>query len=176
MAVPGVAHAEERVCRGTLGAVTVDNLRVPDRATCTLNGTRVKGTVKVESGATLRANNINVVGNVQAEDHRLVIVRTSHVGGSIQLVQGGATGIQSAALTGNRVSGDVQLFENLGPQVVSNNRIDGNLQCKPTSRPRRAPATSSTATARTSAASCDRPGPLGTPTLRGCPNASRDLG
>ncbi len=130
VAVPGVAHAEERVCRGTLGAVTVDNLRVPDRATCTLNGTRVKGTVKVESGATLRANNINVVGNVQAEDHRLVIVRTSQVGGSIQLVQGGATGIQSAALTGNRVSGDVQLFENLGPQVVSNNRIDGNLQCK----------------------------------------------
>jgi hypothetical protein len=130
VAVPGVAHAEERVCRGSLGAVTVDNLRVPDRATCNLNGTRVKGTVKVESGATLRANNVNVAGNVQAEDHHLVIVRTSQVGGSIQLVQGGATGVQSAALTGNRVSGDVQLFENLGPQVVSNNRIDGNLQCK----------------------------------------------
>ena len=46
----GQALAEERVCRGTIGAVTVDNLRVPQGATCTLNGTYVKGTVKVERG------------------------------------------------------------------------------------------------------------------------------
>jgi hypothetical protein len=44
------AQAEERTCRGTLGRVTVDNLRVPASATCILNGTRVKGTVKVERG------------------------------------------------------------------------------------------------------------------------------
>jgi hypothetical protein len=29
---PGVAQAEERVCRGTIGARTVDNLRVPQGA------------------------------------------------------------------------------------------------------------------------------------------------
>jgi hypothetical protein len=34
-----VAIAEERVCRGTIGATTVDNLRVPSGATCKLNGT-----------------------------------------------------------------------------------------------------------------------------------------
>ena len=28
------AAAEERVCRGTIGATTVDNLRVPDYASC----------------------------------------------------------------------------------------------------------------------------------------------
>ena len=33
-----VAQAEERVCRGTIGATTVDNLRVPEGASCTLNG------------------------------------------------------------------------------------------------------------------------------------------
>ena len=36
------ALAEERSCRGTLGQVTVDNLRVPQGATCTLSGTHVK--------------------------------------------------------------------------------------------------------------------------------------
>ena len=39
LAFAPIAFAEERTCRGTLGAVTVDNLRVPDGATCTLNGT-----------------------------------------------------------------------------------------------------------------------------------------
>lgn len=49
------AFAEERRCRGSLGAVTVDNLCVPQGATCRLNGTRVKGTLQVERGATLKA-------------------------------------------------------------------------------------------------------------------------
>ena len=66
------AAAEERSCRGTLGAVTVDNLRVPQGATCTLNGTRVKGTIKVQRRATLNATNVRVVGNVQAENHKHV--------------------------------------------------------------------------------------------------------
>jgi hypothetical protein len=35
--------AEETVCRSSLGAVIVDNLRVPQNATCRLAGTRVKG-------------------------------------------------------------------------------------------------------------------------------------
>jgi hypothetical protein len=123
---PATAAAEERTCRGTLGAVTVDNLRVPQGATCTLNGTRVRGTVKVEREATLRASAIRVVGNVQGENHRKVLLRNgSTVGGSVQLVQGG-----SATLDANRVSGDVQLFANRGAQSVTSNRIDGNLQCK----------------------------------------------
>ena len=49
------AGAEERVCTGTLGGITVDNLRVPQNRTCTLDGTRVMGTAKVESNATLLA-------------------------------------------------------------------------------------------------------------------------
>jgi hypothetical protein len=130
VATPGTAQADERVCRGSLGAITVDNLRVPDNATCTLTGTYVKGTIKVESAATLRATNVRVIGNVQAEDHKLVVVKGSRVGGSVQLVQGGTKGVRSATLTSNRVNGDIQLFENRGPQTVSNNRVGGNLQCK----------------------------------------------
>ena len=123
MAVP--AQAEERTCRGSLGAVTVDNLRVPSGATCTLKGTYVKGTVKVENRATLQASSIRVVGNVQAEGHAHVAVASSTVGGSIQLKQGG-----SASVTSNRVTGDVQSFTNRGSQTISSNRINGNLQCK----------------------------------------------
>jgi hypothetical protein len=51
----GPAWAEDRVCRGTIGDVTVDDLRVPDDETCILNGRSVGGTVKVESDAVLKA-------------------------------------------------------------------------------------------------------------------------
>lgn len=59
-----VALAEEKVCQGTIGARTVDNLRVPQDASCTLNGTRVQGTIRVENGAKLVANGVRVIGNV----------------------------------------------------------------------------------------------------------------
>jgi hypothetical protein len=124
------ALAEERTCRGTIGATTVDNLRVPQGATCTLNGTRVKGTVKVEPGATLKASRISVIGNVQAEGAAAVNVAASTVGGSVQIVQGG-----SSKLDRNSVKGDVQYFQNRGTISVTANRIDGNLQCKENSPP-----------------------------------------
>jgi hypothetical protein len=121
------ALAEETKCRGNLNGVTVDNLKVPTGATCTLNGTKVKGTIKVGRDATLVATNVKVVGNIQAENHTRVVVNgtTTKVGGSIQLVQG-----LSATIRNTRVNGDIQLFENEGAQVVSTNRINGNLQCK----------------------------------------------
>src|ERR671918_2032078 len=140
------ASAEERVCRGAMGAVTVDNLRVPQDATCTLTGTFVQGTVKVERNATLKAFDIRVVGNVQAENARKVVVREgSRIGGSVQIVQGGAAQIlgnringdilfddQDGALKANRnvVGGSLQAFQNTGGLEIRKNRIDGNLQCK----------------------------------------------
>jgi hypothetical protein len=54
--LPTAAKAEERTCRGSLGGVTVDNLRVPQSATCTLDLTRVHGTIKIERNAVLNAN------------------------------------------------------------------------------------------------------------------------
>ncbi len=120
------AAAEERTCRGSIGAVTLDNVRVPAGYTCTLTGTVLKGTLKVERGATLTATRVHVNGNVQAEGHRFVTLKSSRVGGSVQLTQGGGT-----TLASNRVKGDVQLFTNLsGTKTVSFNTIDGNLQCK----------------------------------------------
>lgn len=141
-----VALADEVTCRGTLGAVTVDNVRVPDGATCTLSGTRVKGTVKVESNATLRASKINVIGNIQAENAKNVVVNfNSVIGGSIQIKQSAAAGITNTRIkqdlqfdtnaaqlvaTGNTIGGNLQAFKNTGGLTVRNNKINGNLQCK----------------------------------------------
>jgi hypothetical protein len=127
------ARAEERTCRGTLGAKTVDNLRVPSGATCRLTRTRVKGTVKVERGATLYASAIRVVGNIQAENARRVNVARSHIGGSVQIVQS-RNGSTLSKLDRNTVKQDVQFFENRGAISITRNRINGNLQCKANSR------------------------------------------
>jgi hypothetical protein len=140
------AWAEETVCQGTIGASTVDNLRVPDGATCTLNGTYVKGTVKVEGDATLKAFDVRVIGNVQAEGARKVVVRDgSKVGGSVQIVQGDIAKMIENRIGGdilfdeqvgtlkaneNRIEGNLQAFQNTGGLAINQNRIDGNLQCK----------------------------------------------
>ena len=143
---PATAAAEERVCRGTIGARTLDNVRVPEGATCVLQGTYVKGTVKVERSATLRAERVRVIGNVQGENaRRVTVVQDSRVGGSVQVVQGGGANVSDSRITGdilydtnraavsalrNRVGGNVQAFQNTGGVEIRRNVIDGNLQCK----------------------------------------------
>jgi len=145
LAIPTAAHAEETTCRGGLGAVTVDNLRVPSGASCTLNGTRVQGTIKVESNARLTATSVRVIGNVQGENFRFVKLVQSTVGGSVQLVQGGSATIRTNQIKGtllfddnsgsliagnNTIDSDLQAFQNNGGVAINKNRIDGNLQCK----------------------------------------------
>jgi hypothetical protein len=119
------ALAEERTCRGAMGATTVVDLVVPQGATCTLKGTRVKGSVRVERGATLNALRIRVIGNVHAEGAVAVNIARSRVGESVQVVQGG-----KSKLSRTVVRGDVQYFENRGRISIRSNRVDGNLQCK----------------------------------------------
>ena len=150
-AAPTAAHAEERTCRAKLGRVTVDNVRVPQGATCTLTGTYVKGTVKVERRARLFARAVRVVGNVQAENARRVnVVRSSRIGGSVQVKQGGAARVAGSRINGdvqydhnrrylvvngNRVGGSIQVVGNRGGAEVYRNVVNGNLQCKE-NRPR----------------------------------------
>jgi cytoskeletal protein CcmA (bactofilin family) len=140
------ASAEERVCKGSIGSTTVDNLRVPQGETCHLEGTRVEGTVKVGRHATLIAKDIRVIGNVQAENARKVVVKAgSRVNGDIQHVQGKAAKVLDSKVGGDllfdendrslearrtRIGGDLQAFQNTGGVAISQNRIDGNLQCK----------------------------------------------
>jgi hypothetical protein len=140
------AFAEERVCRGTIRATTVDNLRVPQYASCVLLGTRVKGTIKVEFNAALRAEDVVVIGNVQAENAKSVrVLDGSRVGGSVQVKQGDGATVSDSRIEGdvqydsnsamlralrNRVGGSIQVFQNTGGVEIRRNVIDGNLQCK----------------------------------------------
>jgi hypothetical protein len=154
LVVAAPALAEERVCRGTIGAITVDNLRVPSGATCVLNGTTVKGTVKVERGAKLYANGVRVIGNIQSEGFQSVSIKDgSRVRGSVHLENGlsGGTG----KVISSRINGDLQFFSNearmvardntllanlqavsnTGGLVIKNNTISENLQCKQNNPP-----------------------------------------
>ncbi len=141
-----VARAADATCNGTLGALRFENLEVPAGATCTLNGTRVDGNIKIYNNATLLANNVTVGGNIQADGAANVVVGgNSTVGGSVQIKQGGGASVNQTRVNGdiqlesnqaalavafNRVGGNVQVFQNTGGATINDNVIDGNLQCK----------------------------------------------
>jgi hypothetical protein len=140
------ASAEEFRCSGSVGAVSLDNIFVPDGATCVLDRTRANGSVVVGRGATLRARSVSINGNVQAEGAAFVgIGGFSSIGGSVQIVQGGGAQIDRArikgdlqfesntaplAASGNTLGGSLQAFQNMGGLTLTNNRMNGNLQCK----------------------------------------------
>ena len=140
-----VVPGQDAICQGSIGAVHVANLIVPQGASCTLNGTRIDGNIKVDSGASLTAQQVTVNGNVQAEGASFVGVFGSTIGGSIQIRQGGSASIESVSVIGdiqfesnngalsaigNQVGGNIQVFKNLAGITISNNTVNGNLQCK----------------------------------------------
>jgi cytoskeletal protein CcmA (bactofilin family) len=124
--VSGEDTNDDGYCTGSIGAVTVSELIVSKNSICTLNGTRVKGNIKVQSGASLFAYGVSVDGNIQAEGASRVEVHSgSFVDGDIQLKYSGM-----AVVSGVRINGNLQSFENWGNQSFTSNRIGGNLQCK----------------------------------------------
>jgi hypothetical protein len=139
------AMAEEIQCTGTIGAVALDNIFVPDGARCTLNRTRANGSVVVGTGASLVAKGVGIRGNVQAEGAHSLELRNSIVGGSVQFVQGGSATVARTRIVGdlyfdsnhglidasdNRIGSDLQAFQNVGGVNLIGNFIKGNLQCK----------------------------------------------
>ena len=135
-----------RCANGSIGARSLDTVNVPDGASCQLNGTRLRGSIIVGSGATLEAVGVQVTGNLQAEGARSVKVGAASVfGGSIQIKQGDAAQIVGASIGGdlqfdtqrgalrgqdNRIVGNLQAVGNRGGVELSDNRMNGNLQCK----------------------------------------------
>jgi cytoskeletal protein CcmA (bactofilin family) len=111
-------------CTGTLGADEVEKVYVPSGATCTLDGTRVRGDVKVARGATLLATGARVDGNVQAEDAAAVsLVSLTTVEGDVQVKRRAAVLVEDAI-----IGGDLQIEERGASLVTTGSRIDGNLQ------------------------------------------------
>ena len=120
--------------------------RVPQNATCTLNGTQVDGNIFVENNATLLADDVHVNGNIQAENAaRVNVYPGSFVGGNIQIKQSGAADIHGVDIHGelyfddndlflnaanNTIGGNLQAFQNTGGVSIISNTIGANLQCK----------------------------------------------
>lgn len=130
-------------CTGALGADEVEKVYVPSGATCALEGTRVRGDVKVARGATLLATGARIDGNVQAEDAAVVsLVAQTTVEGNVQvkrraavLVEDGIIGgdlqvtkAASAEISGAWIEGDLQLVENTGALAVLDSEVRSNLQ------------------------------------------------
>jgi hypothetical protein len=146
LAIAAPAAAEERICTGRIGAVYLDNIFVPDGASCVLDGTRAKGSVVVGTGATLSARSVAITGNLQAEGAESVrVYGRSTFGGSVQLVQGGSASIETTRINGdilfdentglmnandNTLGGNLQAFKNMGGVTLNRNTMKGNLQCK----------------------------------------------
>ena len=140
------AAAEEFRCTGTVGAVSLDNIFVPDGESCVLKRTRANGNIVVGTGATLLATSVTINGNLQAEGADDVTVNgRSTFGGSIQIVQGGSASIEKARINGdilfddnvgpllangNVLGGNLQAFQNTSGVTLTGNRMKGNLQCK----------------------------------------------
>ncbi len=122
------AMADDRVCRGTIGSVSIgDNVVVPRGADCVLNGTKVDGNVIVKGGASvLIKNGARIDGNVQAENSAPVKVRGSKVFGDVQADDG-----RRVVVRGTVVDGNIQLTDNSRAMTVIGN-LGGNMedQCR----------------------------------------------
>lgn len=140
------AAAEEYRCTGRVGPVALDNIFVPDGASCVLDRTRAKGNIVVGEGARLTAHSVSINGNLQAEGATDVrVTGTATFGGSVQIVKGGSASIARARIngdilfdenvgplsaSGNILGGNLQAFKNMAGVSLTGNRMKGNLQCK----------------------------------------------
>jgi hypothetical protein len=140
------ASAQDRTCRGVLGAVWADTVTVPSGAVCTLSGTRVRGDVIVNSNATLRTMRAIVLGNIKSSGGRsLAVSARTRIAGNIEWQQSGAASVVASDIDGdikfeqnrgalsatdNTVDGDIFAEKNRGGFLVRSNVVQGNLKCK----------------------------------------------
>ena len=133
-------------CTGSLGAITVNNLTVPQGASCTLNGTIVNGSITVATNATLHAIGVRVRSNLQADKAAEVDVNGgSSVGGDLKILRSGSADIQSVDIhnnlvfsennqalnaADNNIGASLQANKNTGGVSINGNTIGGNLTCK----------------------------------------------
>ncbi|MES2475229.1 MAG: hypothetical protein V4640_05575 [Verrucomicrobiota bacterium] len=147
-AVPALADV---TLKGSVGARVIDDDVVIARNTrCVMEGTLIKGNIRVLSGAKLIGKRIRVDGNVQAFDAFLVdlrqgtrvegdvqgegtrsirVVGGTRVSGNVQLTEGSApAGVDALLVSGATVEGDVQAEKSSGRLRSRNSTVDGNLQ------------------------------------------------
>ena len=151
LASRATVRAADTLCTGSLGAITVENLIVPDNASCTLNGTIVIGNLTVKHNATLLAYAAQVGNDAKADGAaRVSFYPGSSVGHDLHVSKSEAADIQSidvknnlvfnensqaVSAAGSTIGKDFQATKNTGGVSINNNTIGGNLQCKDNNPP-----------------------------------------
>ncbi len=127
---PTAFASSEVECDGTIGKTTVEEVVVPDGATCHLMGTTVEKNLVVGTGSTLVTHDAELLGAVQAtkEPHSVRIINTD-VDGNIHVR--GATGTivigDSTCRIDPAAGNNIHLKDNLGPIAICMMTIEGNL-------------------------------------------------
>jgi len=115
----------DRNCSGTIGPVTIDDNVVVQNASCTLNGTMVKGNVLVNSGGRLTTLGAQIEGSIQAKDAVSITVEpNTFVDGDIQLENMSRT----SKVTYSEVTGNIQLKYNRQAVTVNYNTVAGDIK------------------------------------------------
>jgi hypothetical protein len=131
------ASAADTQCNGTpgapetIGAVTVDQVVVPDGGWCRLDGTTVNQNVILGVGSNLWAKNAQVGGNIQGTNGpRAVRILQSDVQGNIQVKKATNPIIigDARCKIDPYVGGNIQLEENLGGIGICEMEIEEDLQ------------------------------------------------
>ncbi len=133
LVLPAASRAADTICTGAIGAVTVDNLIVPDNATCTLNKTRVNGGVELGLNSSLTARGVAIVGNVQGDAARTVTITQagpltsptrSQIGGNVELQNNSGVVTINA---GTQVGGDIELKKGVAATINATSGIAGDV-------------------------------------------------
>jgi hypothetical protein len=78
------ASANTTACSGVLGPVLVDNVVVPGRASCQMEGTQVSGDVAIQPGGTLGAGiNTGIAGDVVVNRNATFSISKATIGGDV---------------------------------------------------------------------------------------------
>jgi hypothetical protein len=141
-----VSAALDVHCPPHIGDVEIDG-NVLVAAPCELDGTKVKGEVRLFAGGSLLADGAEIRGNIKAQNSDFVILRDSVVDGNAELkgMVGDLSLIVLTEIDGNikleqnrsrleiqdsRVDGNVEAERNTGGVLLLDNVIDGNLTCQ----------------------------------------------
>lgn len=124
-ASPAASASDDVRCTGTIGAVEVKQVVVPEESHCALNGTTVLGNATVLEDATLDARDVDVRGSLQTQRAEDVILRSSDVRSNVQVAEGDTVTVEDS-----RIGADLQVTKQDGAVVLAGNAVGNNLQAQ----------------------------------------------
>jgi hypothetical protein len=134
LVAPGAAVADDTRCIGALPADTYDNIIVPRDSLCVLQGSVVRGSIKIEQNARLVAIYNEIRGNVEGDKAELLQMTANTVGGNVFIEKGETPGDGGfdIYLCGNTLTqGNIQVEKIQGSIVIGDPEPSVAYPCAP---------------------------------------------